>query len=181
MPRAYTIDAVRPVGSFDEAISAMRAPGFDPRAHALVEAPSTAIPATIIEKPWGKISRLSISHFGGTRVELDLDPVKNELAVLSDAYYPGWTAEVDGQPRDIYVVNGVFRGVLVGPGDKVLTFRFSPQGLTTSLMFALFGLILCIAFLIPWPGARGHLIHSAETWAGRWPRRVMREGDAGRG
>jgi uncharacterized membrane protein YfhO len=98
-----------------------------------------------------------ITAFGSTRVDVDLAGVTNGLAVLADAQYPGWTAEVDGQQRDIHIVNGVFRGVLVRPGDKLLTFRFAPPALLELLILSLlawvFSLILVLGPLarIPVP------------------------------
>jgi uncharacterized membrane protein YfhO len=103
----------------------------------VVEASSTAVPAAISSNARGKITPLSITAFGSTRVDVDLAGVTAGLAVLADAYYPGWKAEVDGQPRDIHIVNGVFRGVLVRPGDKLLTFRFAPPGLLKLLILPL--------------------------------------------
>src|SRR5262249_12770615 len=84
MPRAYTIDAARLVGSLDEAIAAMHAAEFDPRRQAVVEAPS--IPAAISGNSQGKITPLSITAFGSTRVDVDLAGSSYGLAVLADAY-----------------------------------------------------------------------------------------------
>lgn len=150
MPRAYVIDAVRSIGSFGEALAAMRDPEFDPHTQAVVEAPPTALPAAITGNSHGRVSGLSIAHFGSARIDLDLGTGNEGLAVLADAYDVGWKAEVDGQPRSMFAVNGALRGVVIGPGDKLLTFRFSPRGLHESLMLASLALVVSIAFLLPW-------------------------------
>jgi hypothetical protein len=146
MPRAYTIDAARLVGSLDEAIAAMLTAEFEPHRQAVVEAPSTTIPPSLSGNAQGRISPLFITSFGSTRVDVDLAGVSNGLAVLVDAQYPGWTAEIDGQSRHIYVVNGLFRGVLVRPGDKLLTFRFAPPGLPELLILSLLVWAFSITF-----------------------------------
>jgi hypothetical protein len=148
MPRAYAIDAAQLVGSLDEAIAAMRAAEFEPHRQAVVEAPSTTIPAAISGNSRGGITPLSITAFGSTRVDVDLAGGTYGLAVLSDAYYPGWTAEVDGQSRDIHIVNGVFRGVLVRPGDKLLTFHFMPPGLLELLILSLLAWAFSITLVL---------------------------------
>jgi uncharacterized membrane protein YfhO len=48
------------------------------------------------------------------------------LLVVSDAWYPGWTATVDGKPADVERVNYVFRGVRVGPGAHRVEFAYRP-------------------------------------------------------
>jgi hypothetical protein len=166
MPRAYTIDAARLVGSLDEAISAMRTAEFEPRRQAVVETSSTTIPSAISSNSQGRITPLLITTFGSTRVDIDLAGATTGLAILADAYYPGWTAEVDGQPRDLHVVNGVFRGVLVGPGDKLLTFRFAPPGLLELLILSLLAWAFSITLV---------LVRVTITWLA-WPRARVSQG-----
>ena len=66
--------------------------------------------------------------------------------VLSDAYFPGWTATLDGQSVTIYQADLAFRAVyLPDAGDHTIVFRFQPQwwtigwgvaGLTTVVILA---------------------------------------------
>jgi len=64
--------------------------------------------------------------------------------VLSDAYYPGWRAWVDGKPATIYIANGAFRAVRVGPGEHDVEMRFEPGsfrlGLFATLLAAAIGM-----------------------------------------
>ncbi len=48
------------------------------------------------------------------------------LVVVSDNWYPGWTAEVDGRPARIWKVNTVIRGVVVDPGRHQVVMRYRP-------------------------------------------------------
>ena len=49
------------------------------------------------------------------------------LMVLLDSYHPDWQAIVDGERRSVLRVNGVFRGVLLAPGETQVTFRYEPR------------------------------------------------------
>ena len=48
------------------------------------------------------------------------------LVVVSDNWYPGWTAEVDGRPAKIWKVNTVIRGVVVEPGKHQVVDAIPP-------------------------------------------------------
>lgn len=46
---------------------------------------------------------------------------------LSDAYFPGWKAYVDGQEKKIYLANYAFRAVEVSQGEHEVVFRYEPE------------------------------------------------------
>lgn len=52
------------------------------------------------------------------------------LFVLSDQYYPGWTARVDGRPAPIYRVNYFARGLWLTPGKHRIEFSYWPNSLS---------------------------------------------------
>src|SRR5207248_9694980 len=49
--------------------------------------------------------------------------------VVADAFYPGWTATVDGAPAPIYRTDSLFRGVPLPPGSHVVEMSFVPPAL----------------------------------------------------
>lgn len=66
------------------------------------------------------------------------------VLVLTDQWYPGWTATVDGRPAPILRADVALRGVAVGPGSHTVEFRYRPrwplQGLAVvSMTLALVG------------------------------------------
>jgi hypothetical protein len=69
---------------------------------------------------------LDIAHYRDDRVDIEADLDRVSMVVLTDAYYPGWSAYVDGQPRDIYRVNSIVRGVMVESGSHEVSFRYEP-------------------------------------------------------
>jgi hypothetical protein len=60
------------------------------------------------------------------RVRVEVQSPYPGLLILHEAYYPGWVAEVDGQPTRIVRTNVLFRGVEVGDGRHIVEFRFEP-------------------------------------------------------
>ena len=64
------------------------------------------------------------------RMEVEVDNKQSGILVVHEAYYPGWVAEVDGQPARILRTNVLFRGVEVGEGRHRVVFRFEPFSLS---------------------------------------------------
>jgi hypothetical protein len=63
------------------------------------------------------------------RVEVEVDALQPGVLVLHEAFYPGWVAEVDGEPARLLRANVLFRGVEVADGRHRVVFRFEPFSL----------------------------------------------------
>ena len=61
---------------------------------------------------------------------LDVVTPSDGLLVLSEVYYPGWRATVDGQPTSIARVNYVLRGVSVPAGQHRVEIFYRPKTFT---------------------------------------------------
>lgn len=70
--------------------------------------------------------RVEVSDYQSERVVLKVETNKPALLVLSDAFYPGWSARVDNQPTIIYRANYHYRAVLIPQGEHRVTFLYSP-------------------------------------------------------
>ncbi|GEM_PF-2895121 len=70
------------------------------------------------------------------------------LLFLSDSWYPGWKAFVDGKEEKIYRANFLFRAVKVNSGDHIVEFRYRPLSLLSGGILTLFGTILLFIALV---------------------------------
>jgi uncharacterized membrane protein YfhO len=71
--------------------------------------------------------------------------------VLTDTYYPGWQASVDGQPADIAQVNVMFRAVALPAGQHRVVFEFKPRSVQMGAWIsglALTGVIAALTILV---------------------------------
>lgn len=68
--------------------------------------------------------------------------------VLTDTYYPGWIAIVDGKQKPIYRVDYLFRAVHLPSGSHRIEFIYKPNafriGLAISIISALLVIAMCI-------------------------------------
>ena len=84
--------------------------------------------------------RARIVSWRPDRMEVEVDNKQAGVLVVHEAYYPGWVAEIDGQPTRILRTNVLFRGVEVGEGRHRIVFRFEPFSLS-NLRDALVGVL----------------------------------------
>ncbi len=86
-------------------------------------------------------------------ISLTVSTPADGYLVLSEVYYPGWQATVDGQPAPILRANYAFRAVRLGPGHHTVVMSFSPPSWYIGL--AVSGLtVLCLIGYVGWRLAR---------------------------
>ena len=73
------------------------------------------------------------------------------LLYIADAYYPGWSATVNGQPAPILIANYGFRAVTIPAGDVRLTLTYVPVGFVPGAIISLLalGITIALAFRRP--------------------------------
>lgn len=70
------------------------------------------------------------------------------LLVVSETFYPGWKAYVDGAPQPIYEVFGALRGVVLEPGSHRVEMRYQPDvvKIGAALSFPAIAIALVVIF-----------------------------------
>lgn len=144
LPRAYAVFDARAIADPPPALDALFDSSFDFSKSIVLEKPLPM--PTDPEKGSATVSTIS------------LEPQRNEFAVtfsapgllfVSNAFLPGWFAEVDGQPAEILRANYAFSAVFVEAGDHVVQFYFKPQSLAIGMMISLMGgSIALLAFML---------------------------------
>ena len=143
MPRAYVVNHVDVVPDLTTARSALLDSAVDLRNRPIVEAGRIALPPVLSTGPTTPLRPVHIATYETDLVTLEANLERPGLLVLTDAYYPGWGAAVDNQPREVYRVNASVRGVVVPAGHHSITFRYRPSRLTAWLMTSLGSVALC--------------------------------------
>ena len=67
------------------------------------------------------------------RVVIETQNEDSGMLVLSDNYYPGWSASVDGAPAEIFRANCTMRAVKVPAGRHMVSFVFMPMTFKASV------------------------------------------------
>ncbi|MFN8094546.1 MAG: hypothetical protein U0599_20410 [Vicinamibacteria bacterium] len=122
-PRVYLAARARRVADASAAARLMAA-GHDVHAEALVEEDGP-LPATSTAGPAAFAGAARVTSFEPERVVVRAETDRPALLVLKEAWYPGWSATVDGAPRPCVPANGWMRAVPLEPGshEVVMTYR----------------------------------------------------------
>ncbi len=137
LPRVFVAHITHTVKDEDVAVDWFRKEKVDFRRAAIVEdgprleGRSQLSPAKIVE-------------YSPEANEISADAQEKGMLVLSDAYYPGWKAFVDGKETRIYPVNVAFRGVVISKGEHRVRFVYQPDSYRRALFvfFPSFALML---------------------------------------
>jgi hypothetical protein len=122
LDRAFWVSDFAIVPDTATAIARARDSAFDPRRLVLVDqAPSPEVHGRDAS------ARVSIVADTATGSEVHVEADGAGLLVLSETYYPGWRAQIDGRDVPILRANGVMRAVAVGAGSHEVSFRYDPD------------------------------------------------------
>jgi len=82
------------------------------------------------------------------RVTVKTAAVEDAILFLSDAYYPGWIAAIDGKKARVFRADYAFRAVPIPKGTHTVEFRFEPISWRTGLTGTLLGALGIVGFLV---------------------------------
>lgn len=144
LPRAYFVPHAVEVATETDALARIAAPDFDSAQEIVIikAAPSTA-PANDNQAA----ASVTIEAATAQRVTLRAETPTDGYIVLTDTFYPGWHATVNGADAPILRANVMFRAVAVGAGSQMVTFTYQPWSFTLGLWLSGAGLAVVIIML----------------------------------
>jgi hypothetical protein len=134
------------------AVKALLGNQFDPRRQAAVTEPLNAALAARVE---GASEDVSFQRYEPNRLELTAHAASSGLLVLSEFYYPGWRATVNGKDAAIYRVDGSLRAIAVPAGVSKVALDYAPRTVYAGAALSLAAFLgVGLAFLLEKKGAR---------------------------
>ncbi len=151
-PRAFLVPSARAVADLPvpddtapPAVLALLAPDFDPRREVLIvtppgeSAPDSLPPGEPLSAP------VEFVRYAPQEVRLRVTAPRPSWLVLTDTYYPGWSATINGHPARIHRANVSVRAVRLDAGPAEVVFRYRPDSLRYGWIAALIGVALTAA------------------------------------
>jgi uncharacterized membrane protein YfhO len=98
---------------------------------------------------------VTIAEYKSERVVVKTQTDRTGYLVLTDSWYPGWVAQVDGATAPIRRADYIFRAVLLTPGEHTVTFEYHPPSLVYGASSTVTSLLITLAIaLIGWQSWR---------------------------
>jgi hypothetical protein len=144
-PFAWVAPAI--VKSPDQSVlEALRAPNFPVRAVALFDTSSRVQAAVITALPAPLSIATTVSRYepGHIALSLTAPAPKGSALVVSENYYPGWHATVDGKPVNVERADFVLMGIALPEGAKQVELRFTSGSYETGKTITLAALLIAV-------------------------------------
>ena len=144
LPDAFIVGTTR-VEARGQILSAVDGIGaWDPSSVGLLESGCGRCPTG---RP-GTAGQVVEERWTDQQVSAEVVDTRSGLLILSQAWFPGWTASVDGRPAPVVRADGLLQGVPVPPGDHQVTLSYHPPGLRWGVLLT----ALTTTALVGWAG-----------------------------
>jgi hypothetical protein len=148
LPRAFLVGRQAVLPTESEALEAVTSSTFAARSVGLTEERVPGLPAGSASagaRPDAPVGNARIVTYDPERVEIDTASDRDALLVLTDTYFPGWKASVDGRDAQVRRVDYLLRGVSVPAGRHRVEFRYAPASWRAGWIVSLLTLVALLA------------------------------------
>lgn len=145
-PFARLVYETEVVADAAAARSRLGADAFDLARRAIVARPLSAGPA--LSPPGDEGSgRVRVVDFQPAALTIEVETPSPGLLVVSQVNYPGWQAQVDGQPAEIVPVDVILQGVVVEAGAHTVRLKFRPASFHWGAILTGLGGLVALALI----------------------------------
>ena len=121
LPRAFIVPEFQIAATHEAALEAIGVEGFDPTVTAVIEGAGADLAA-------GGVGAVSDLSTGPNRLSFRTNADAPALVFVSQVWYPGWQAYIDGRPAGAPLrADYLFQAVSVPPGEHLVELRFAPN------------------------------------------------------
>jgi hypothetical protein len=121
-PRAWIVHQAIVETSQEAVFGRLDDPSINLRTVAVIETPlpQALEPANRPDEP------VHFRSYEADRIVLDVETGSTGFLILSEIYYPGWRAALNGRFVEIYRVDGGLRGIMLPRGKSRITLEYTP-------------------------------------------------------
>lgn len=151
--RAWLVPAAELAQDQAAALRRLARGDIDPARTVLLEQDQVTLPPSVspsVSVPAGPTTHLPLQDDGPNLRRLTLPEPSTGWLVVSEAWAPGWQAEVDGQAQPVLRADGGIMALPLGAGARNVVLRYRPLSVTVGAILSLMALVLALALL--WRG-----------------------------
>ena len=139
MPRAFVVQKAIFKSNDSEILMSLKNQSFDWRSSVILWGGNGSI-----QFPTAK-SEARILDYQPTYVKIAVNTTNPGFIVLSDTYYPGWAAYLNGARVPILRANYAFRAIKLSDGHSTVEFKYEPLSVYLGTAITFIALIIIIA------------------------------------
>lgn len=146
LPHAYLISNCKVIRSEIEYKEILKSKTFDPEQVLLLDAEPEGYPCeekNLIKKQ----GSVKVDLYESNTVKLSVSSQERQFLFLSDSYYPGWKAYINGEEAKILRANYLFRAILVESGEHKVQFEYDPLSFKLGLAISMTTILICGVYL----------------------------------
>ena len=159
--RAFIVHEAENVVTSERALEKMKNDDIDFSKRTLLEDGKNKA-GTLKEGSINSLDRVTIKQYSPNSVSVEANCEKGGYLVLSDAYFPGWKAWVDGAEEEILPANYFMRAIQLKPGMHQIKFVYFPRSFKIGLIISFATLLLSLIFIY----IESRLYHAIKTKLG---------------
>lgn len=143
LPRAFVVHRALVEKDVENILRAMSSPSFDPASMVMLEEnpPGGFAPTAPPAAP----GRAEITRYGEDRIEITADMPANGWLVVSNTFFPGWEAAIDGKAVAIQRADCAIMALPLGPGRHAVVLEYRPASIARGKYLSLLGIVLVLS------------------------------------
>lgn len=142
LPAAWVVYRSQVVAGKDNAWTAIHAPGFAPTQTVVLAGGGPVLANDAIG------GSVAVIVADANALLLEVNAAAEGIVVVSEVWYPGWRAWVDGQETPVLLANYLFRGVAVPAGRHQVRLVYDPPRFRLGLVLAGLALLGLCGFVV---------------------------------
>jgi len=146
LPRAFVVTNYEVLQDKEEIFAELTREGFDPASCVILE--QEPAPHAVGADVLARESSANILEYAPSRVTVEARMSSDGFLVLSDLYYNGWRAFVDGDEGTVYKADYIFRAVQLSEGRHIVEFVFDPLSFKVGVAVSVLTLLLMASLLV---------------------------------
>ncbi|RJQ25339.1 hypothetical protein C4577_06060 [Candidatus Parcubacteria bacterium] len=91
---------------------------------------------------------INLEYYKANEILFKTNSNKDSLLFLSDNYFPGWKAYIDGKETKLYRANYSFRSVVLPKGKHSVIFKYEPKTFFIGAGVTVFGIVIFAIIII---------------------------------
>ena len=133
LPRVWTVHSLRAAADDPHAVAMILDGTLDPAREAIISGSQPSLQAC--PEP----DRVSNSHFNLQSLQVNVEMSCRGLLLVSDNWYPGWSASVDGNSATILKADTTIRALVLEKGSHTVTMSYRPLTVTAGFLLFMAG------------------------------------------